>query len=78
MSKKKNGNMDEMQQLIDLGKEKGYLTYEDVNDLLPADMVSSDQIDDVMSMFGDMDIEVVEGDQKISLKDPAIGEEAAE
>lgn len=78
MSKKKNGNMDEMQQLIDLGKEKGYLTYEDVNDLLPADMVSSDQIDDVMSMFGDMDIEVVEGDQKISLKDPAIGEEAGE
>jgi len=78
MSKKKNGNMDEMQQLIDLGKEKGYLTYEDVNDLLPADMVSSDQIDDVMSMFGDMDIEVVEGDQKISLKDPAIGEEASE
>jgi RNA polymerase primary sigma factor len=74
MSKKKNGNMDEMQQLIDLGKEKGYLTYEDVNDLLPADMVSSDQIDDVMSMFGDMDIEVVEGDQKISLKDPAIGD----
>ena len=78
MSKKKSGNMDEMQQLIDLGKEKGYLTYEDVNDLLPADMVSSDQIDDVMSMFGDMDIEVVEGDQKISLKDQAIGEEAGE
>jgi RNA polymerase primary sigma factor len=79
MSKKKSGNMDEMQQLIDLGKEKGYLTYEDVNDLLPADMVSSDQIDDVMSMFGDMDIEVVEGDQKISLKDQAIGgEEASE
>ena len=77
MSKKKSGNMDEMQQLIDLGKEKGYLTYEDVNDLLPADMVSSDQIDDVMSMFGDMDIEVVEGDQKISLKDQAIGGEEA-
>ena len=41
MSKKNTGNVDEMQQLIDLGKEKGYLTYDDVNDLLPADMVSS-------------------------------------
>ena len=75
---KKNG-IEEVQQLIDLGKEKGYLTYEDVNDLLPADMVSSDQIDDVMSMFGEMDIEVVDSDQKISLdKDQVFDEEPAE
>ena len=39
-----------MQQLIDLGKEKGYLTFDEVNDLLPPDMVSSDQLDDVMSI----------------------------
>jgi RNA polymerase primary sigma factor len=59
--------MDEVKQLIDLGKEKGFLTYEEVNDLLPPDIVSSDQIDDVMSMFGDMDIEIVDSAQKVKI-----------
>jgi len=77
MSKK--ANMEEVQQLIDLGKEKGYLTYDEVNDILPADMVSSDQLDDVMSMFGEMDIEVVDSEQKISLgKDQVLDEEGSE
>ena len=62
MSKKTS--IEEVQQLIDLGKEKGYLTYDEVNDILPADMVSSEQLDDVMSMFGEMDIEVVEAERK--------------
>src|SRR5512141_3219239 len=60
-------SIDEVKQLIDLGKEKGFLTYEEVNDLLPPDMVSSDQIDDVMSMFGDMDIEIVDSAQKVKI-----------
>ena len=60
----KKTSIEEVQQLIDLGKEKGFLTYEEVNDILPADMVSSEQIDDVMSMFGEMDIEVVDSEQK--------------
>jgi RNA polymerase primary sigma factor len=60
----KKTSIEEVQQLIDLGKEKGYLTYDEVNDILPADMVSSEQLDDVMSMFGEMDIEVVEAEQK--------------
>jgi len=77
MSKKTN--MEEVQQLIDLGKEKGYLTYDEVNDILPADMVSSDQLDDVMSMFGEMDIEVVDSEQKIALgKDQVLDEEGSE
>ncbi len=67
MSTKKT-RVEEVQQLIDLGKEKGFLTYDEVNDALPADMVSSDQLDDVMSMFGDMDIEVVETEKKISVR----------
>jgi len=37
---------------------------DEVNDMLPADMISSEQLDDVMSMFGEMDIEVVEVEQK--------------
>jgi len=60
-------SMNEVKQLIDLGKEKGFLTYDEVNDLLPPDMVSSEQIDDVMSMFGEMDIEVVDSAQKVKI-----------
>ena len=60
----KKTSIEEVQQLIDLGKEKGYLTYDEVNDILHADMVSSEQLDDVMSMFGEMDIEVVDAEQK--------------
>jgi hypothetical protein len=44
---------------IDPGKEKGYLTYDDVNDMFPRS--SSDQIDDAASLFGEMDIEVIDG-----------------
>ncbi len=60
-------NMEEVKQLIDLGKEKGFLTYDEVNDILPPDMVSSEQIDDVMSMFGEMDIEIVDSVQKVKI-----------
>ncbi len=60
-------SLDEVKHLIDLGKEKGFLTYDEVNDLLPPDIVSSDQIDDVMSMFGEMDIEVVDSAQKVKI-----------
>ena len=57
----------EVKKLIVLGKEKGYLTYDDVNDMLPAEVVSPDQIDDVMSIFGEMDIEVVDSNQRVTL-----------
>ena len=60
-------NIDEVKQLIDLGKEKGFLTYDEVNDILPPDIVSSEQIDDVMSMFGEMDIEIVDSVQKVKI-----------
>ena len=67
----KKNSIEEVQQLIDIGKEKGYLTYDEVNDVLPADMVSSDQIEDVMSMFGEMDIEVVDSEEKAdAIPDP--------
>src|SRR3954453_531682 len=69
-------NMKEVKKLIDLGKEKGYLTYDDVNDMLPAEVVSPDQIDDVMSIFGEMDIEVVDSNQRVTLGTP--GDELAD
>jgi RNA polymerase primary sigma factor len=60
-------SIDEVKHLISLGKEKGFLTYDEVNDLLPSDIVSSEQIDDVMSMFGEMDIEIVDSSQKVKI-----------
>ncbi|MEE9504524.1 MAG: RNA polymerase sigma factor RpoD [Thermodesulfobacteriota bacterium] len=79
MSKK--DTIDQVTQLIDMAKEKGFLTYEEVNNILPSDVVSPDQLDDLMIMFGEMDIEVVEGAQKIKIpkrklsKVPAVAEE---
>jgi RNA polymerase primary sigma factor len=51
--------MEGLDKLISKGKQKGYLTYDEVNDALPSDLVSLDQLDDIMMMFGAMDIEVV-------------------
>lgn len=65
----KKSNPEEVQQLIEMGKEKGFLTYDEVNDMLPSDMISSDQLDDIMGMFGDMDIEIVESEAKAPIKD---------
>jgi len=63
----KGQETDQVKQLINLGKEKGYLTYDEVNDLLPPEIVSSDQIDDLMMMFGEMDIEVVDAAHKLKV-----------
>ena len=65
----KKSNPEEVQQLIEMGKEKGFLTYDEVNDMLPSDMISSEQLDDIMGMFGDMDIEIVESEAKAPIKD---------
>src|SRR3954452_18723683 len=57
----------EVKDLLAMGRDKGFLTYDEVNDALPADIVSSDQIDDVMSMFGDNDIAIVDEANKVKL-----------
>ena len=49
-----------LKRLIDIGKDKGYVTYEELNDDLPDDIVSSDHIDDVMMMFEELDIMVID------------------
>ena len=55
---------DEVRQLITIGKEKGYLSYDEVNDLLPAEITSSDELDDLFTTFGNAGIEIVESEQK--------------
>ncbi|MXY16689.1 MAG: RNA polymerase sigma factor RpoD [Acidobacteria bacterium] len=55
---------DEVRQLIALGKEKGYLLYEEVNDMLPVELTSSEELDDLFSVLGNAGIEVVDSERK--------------
>jgi RNA polymerase primary sigma factor len=56
---------DEIKKLIDTGKEKGYLTYNEVNDLLPHDIHSPDDIEDLLTTIGTQGIDVLEGPAKL-------------
>ncbi len=55
----------EVRDLLEAGKQKGSVTIDEVNDALPGDVVSPDQIDDVMSMFGDNDVEIVDAQKSV-------------
>jgi RNA polymerase primary sigma factor len=52
-------DLSEVQKLINMGKKRGYVTYEEMNNFLPTHLISSERLDDVMIMFSDMDIEIV-------------------
>ena len=52
----------EIGQLVLRGKEKGYVTYEDVNNALPSNFIAPEQIDGLMNVFGENDIHVVDSD----------------
>jgi RNA polymerase primary sigma factor len=60
----------QFQQLIDLGKRKGFLTYEEVNESLPSDMISPERIDDLMMLLGDEQIEIVDAAGKVTKQIP--------
>ncbi|HTY62791.1 MAG TPA: RNA polymerase sigma factor RpoD [Acidobacteriota bacterium] len=55
---------DEVKELILMGKERGYLLYDEVNDLLPEGICSSDELDSIFSLFGSAGIEVIDTEQK--------------
>ena len=78
----------QIKSLIALGKDKGYLTYAEVSDHLPDDVVDSEQIDDIIQMFDDMGITVYElasdvdpaeisGSQNLDVTEEAVEEAAA-
>ncbi len=56
---------DEIRQLIATGKEKGFLLYDEVNELLPADVTSSEELDELFALFNSAGIEVIDSDQKV-------------
>ena len=53
-------DMPEVQELIKKGKEKGFLTYEELNDSLPEDLTSVEDIDNMLNIMDEMDIEIRE------------------
>lgn len=56
---------DEIKQLVYSGKQKGYLLYDEVNDVLPSEIInSSDEIDELFTMFDSVGIEVVDSEEK--------------
>jgi RNA polymerase primary sigma factor len=52
-----------VKKLIKVAKKRGYVTYEELNAVMPSEEVSSEQIEDIMSMFSDMGINVVDEDE---------------
>ena len=68
-----------VKKLIKTAKTRGYVTYDELNDVMPSDEVSSEQIEDVMSMLSDMGINVVEEEEVEDLESeaatPAVAEE---
>jgi len=52
---------DDIKKLIDAGKEKGYLTYDEANDLIPHDVHSPEDLDDLLTTIGTQGIDVLEG-----------------
>ena len=70
---------DDIDKLIDTGKEKGYLTYGEVNDLLPGDITSPDELDDLMTTINTQGIDVLSGESRMGERDkyePEAGEES--
>src|SRR6516164_5037358 len=75
MNRDRNDTERSKQKLISMGKQKGYVTDDEVNDAMPEEIVSSDQIDDWLSTLGDEGIEVVDAGQGATnaVKVPARG-----
>jgi RNA polymerase primary sigma factor len=72
---KANGKTKE--QLISLGKSKGFLTYDDVHEALPGEEVGPDQMDDVLSALDDEEIEVVDDASNIKIAPHRVSEDEA-
>jgi len=70
------GSQKGLEKLVEAGKAKGFLTYDEVNDQMPAD-VAPDQLDDVVGALGDEDIEIVDGATQVKIAPKRIADEEA-
>jgi len=67
-------NSIELQKLIEVGKDKGFLTYDEINDALPHEGFSVDDMDSLLETLGEMGIEVVDSAGKVAAADEAVEE----
>jgi RNA polymerase primary sigma factor len=67
---------EDIEKLIDTGKEKGYLTFGEVNDLLPGEITSPDELDDLMTTINTQGIDVLSGEARGEKYEPEAGEES--
>ena len=56
---------DEVRELVILGKERGYLLYDEINDTLLEGTYTSDELDRIFSLFGSAGIEVIDSEQDL-------------
>jgi len=59
---------EEVRQLINLGRERGYLLYDEVNDVLPEEVHSPEDLDDMFLLFDSLGIEMVDSEEKYKAK----------
>src|SRR5438105_10251548 len=64
-----------IKKMVVRGKERGYLTYDELNAALPADQVSSEQIEDTMTMLSELGINLVESEEADDAADGEEGED---
>src|SRR6185312_10177825 len=50
----------EIKKLLDMGVQRGYLTYEEVNELMPPEIITPDSIDEIMNLLSENEIEVID------------------
>ena len=81
--KKKIYTKEDVEKIIALGRQKGFVTYDQVNDMLPDGVSSSEDIDKIFDILGDEDIQIVENEEEVAadavelLEDGGVAHEAA-
>jgi RNA polymerase primary sigma factor len=79
MTNKNSDDMTSLKRLIDIGKDKGYITYEELSDDLPDEIISSEEdIDDIMGMFEELDIMVIDEASKEEIEKSKRGKKKLE
>ena len=68
----------EVQQLIELGKSKGHITLDEINEAFPTEAFSPDQIDELIGILGDEEIEIVEANSQVKVPPKRAAEEDQE
>ncbi|SMC24000.1 RNA polymerase, sigma 70 subunit, RpoD [Desulfacinum hydrothermale DSM 13146] len=70
--------LEDLKRLISVGKEKGYLTYDELNEVLPEDLVTPEKLDDMMMIFDEMNIEIVDSDQQVKVVPERVSDDESE